>query len=156
MKIPYDREKFRDSTGRRLTTGLFEETAQVSAVVPPFKLSDWHDTYMEVRDPSEYKAAMALVGDWDHWAYLRSNSVLKPIFDTWADELEAMLRSEALEALTALAKTPGGTAAAKWLAESQWKEKKAVGRPKKAKEEEPMDKDAEKVLKDATRLFAVK
>lgn len=154
MKIPYDRKVFRDVLGRKMSIGLFEETSpQPDEIKPAFKLSDWHEVYIECRDPSEYKPAMRLVGDWEHWLFLRNNSTLKPIMDLWADELDACLKSEALEALNTIAKSPNGATAAKWLAEQQYREKKPVGRPKKEKEEAPMDKDEQRILNDAQRLF---
>lgn len=156
MKIEYDRSVFRDVLGRRLTIGLFKETNVQKEKTPPFSLEDWRKVYVETRDPSEYKAAMALIGDWDHWLYLRESSVIKPYVDAWAVEMDALLKSEAMDALQALAKSPGGAAAAKWLAEGQYKEKKAVGRPKKEKDEPPASKDEQRIMQDAERLFRVK
>lgn len=157
VKIPYDKSIFRDKMNRMMTSGLFKETnPQPEKYDAPFTLEDWHEVFIECRDPSEYKPAMALVGDWEHWKYLRASPVLKPIFDGWAEELDAVLKSEALEALQELAKSPSGSSAAKWLAEQQYKVKKAPGRPKKEVEEVPMSQDEQRIMKDAQRLFAVK
>lgn len=157
LKVPYNRKVFRDGQNRMKSIGLFKETnTQFPKVEAPFTLEDWHDVFIELRDPSEYKPAMALIGDWPHWQFLRSNGTLKPIMDSWCEELDALLKSEALEALQELAKGPTGSSAAKWLAEHQYREKKGVGRPKKAVEEVPMSKDEQRIMQDAQRLFAVK
>ena len=157
MKIEYDKKVFRDTMNRMKSIGLFKETNPLpDKYEAPFTLDEWHDVYIECRDPSEYKPAMTLIGDWPHWQLLRNNSTLKPIMDVWAEELDAVLKSEAIEALQNLAKSPSGSAAAKWLAEHQYKEKKPIGRPKKEKEEVPMSPDEQRIMKDAQRLFVVK
>ncbi len=156
-KVEYNRDIFRDKMGRKMSIGLFKETSvQADIIEPAFSLEDWHKVYIECHDPSEYKPAMALVGNWEHWLFIRNNVTIKPIMDLWADELDALLKSEALENLQALAASPSGASAAKWLAEQQYKEKKPIGRPKKEKEEVPLSQDEARILKDADRLFRVK
>lgn len=128
----------RDSQNKILTVGLFKETIQTGNKSPaPFSLADWKKVYLELNDPTEYLPAMALTGDWQHWQAVRNHHKLKHIFDYWAEELEMKLKSEAVRALLAQSAQPGGTAAAKWLAEKGYlqEEKKKVGRPKK---EEPV------------------
>jgi hypothetical protein len=67
---------------------------------------------------------------------------------------------EAIELLKQHAAGQGGTAAAKWLAEGQYKEMKAkvaknsVGRPVK-EEEDTSDQDTKKIQKDLGRLGLV-
>lgn len=156
-KVEYDKSVFRDKMNRMMTSGLFKETnPQPEKFDAPFSLSDWHEVYIACRDPSEYKPAMALIGNWEHWQVLRASPVLKVYFDMWAEELDAVLKSEALEALQEIAKGPSGASAAKWLAEQQYKAKKPIGRPKKEQEEVPMSKDEQRIMQDAQRLFAVK
>jgi hypothetical protein len=113
---------------------------------------DWHDEYVALRDPSEYKAAMRFAGSWAAWVAMREKHA--STLDLWASEVDALLRSEAIEAIKAHAQAPGGTAAAKWLAEGQWKPKGAVGRPKKEKEQ-PAE-DTQRILEDVKRLRVVK
>jgi hypothetical protein len=63
--------------------------------------------------------------------------LIKPHVDKWQAELEIKLRSEAIQQMKLHAKQPGGTAAAKWLADKGYVQegtKKAVGRPKKDEE----------------------
>lgn len=126
------------------------------ANILPVVGDDWHDIYVSLRDPSEYQPAMQLAGSWDKWKRVRNSVRYKETIDSWAEEVEALLASEAIEAMKAHAQQPGGTAAAKWLAEKLYKEKKAVGRPKKEKDEEDVSSDSKRISNDAQRLFAVK
>lgn len=112
---------------------------------------DWHDIYVGLRDPSEYKPALTLAGSWEKWQKIRKKH--STIIDMWAEEVEALLASEAIEAMKAHAQQPGGTAAAKWLAEKSYKAKNSVGRPKK--EEEKVNPQTERIAEDAKRLFVV-
>lgn len=126
-----NKHKLVDVMGRRLTTGLFEELKQPETLAPAvFKLSDWKATYVRVADPTGYKAAMELIGDWDHWLQLCSNPIFKAELDEWNKEVDNVLKSEAIVQLRKQAKLPTGTAAAKFLVE-----KKYVTKEKKAKEE---------------------
>jgi hypothetical protein len=80
---------------------------------------------------------MELLGDWEHWLEVRNHALIKPHVDKWQAELAVKLRSEAIMQMKQHAKQPGGTAAAKWLAEKGYKEdegKRLPGRPKEAKE----------------------
>lgn len=129
-----------EPNGRLLTIGLFKETAQpLNKFPPPFSLAEWKKVYVESNDPTEYTAAMALVGDWTHWQTVRNHNKLKPIFDNWQDELQMKLKSEAIKTLINQSMQPGGTAAAKFLSDKGYladiTSKKSVGRPKK---EEPI------------------
>lgn len=161
-KIKYDKSVFYDGMNRPLITGLFKETSaqHVDKKYAVFSLDDWREVYLECRDVTDYKAAMALVGDWKHWCMLRSNEKLKPYFDSWRDEVETQLKMEAIELLKQHAAGQGGTAAAKWLAEGQYKEmkpkvaKNPVGRPLK-EEEDTSEEDNKKIQKDIGRLGLV-
>lgn len=113
----------------------------------------WHDIYVGLRDPSEYKPAMELAGSWAKWKKVRAKH--EEEINSWAEEVEALLASEAIEAMKAHAQQPGGTAAAKWLAEKNYKERRGVGRPKQIKPAVEAPNDSERVLQDAKRLFVV-
>jgi len=113
----------------------------------------WHDIYVSLRDPSEYKPAMELAGSWAKWKKVREKH--EETINSWAEEVEALLASEAIEAMKAHAQQPGGTAAAKWLAEKSYKGAKGVGRPKQIKTPVEAPSDSERVLQDAKRLFVV-
>lgn len=138
-----------DSTGRRLTTGLFEELAvPSSATKPVFKLAEWHLRYVEIADPTDYKAAMELIGDWDHWCALVANPVFKSHLEEWRKEVVVKLKSEAITELRKRAKTENGTAAAKYLAEMGNEKKKTVPRASgrdKAAEESRISADAARI-----------
>lgn len=125
------RDKVVDTVGRNVILGLFEEYARSDAKFKPlYNLKDTKKLFIETRDPTEYKIAMLLVGDWTHWLELRNHPSLKPIIDGWASEMEQMLRSEAIEEMIRLSKQPGGMAAAKWLHDKAYKsEKVGKGRP---------------------------
>lgn len=126
MKYPnYDYEANKhlllDSTGRRITSGLFHELND-SGVTPIFHLADWKKVYVDIADPTEYRTAMALIGDWDHWKMLRGNPIVARYLDEWKAEVEIKLRSHAIVQMVAQSKTDKGTAAARWLAEAGFKE----------------------------------
>jgi len=130
-----DPTKFLDGSGKRVILQLFKEFARVDVKFKPvYTLQEWKQVFLDMRDPTEYSAAMALLGDWEHWQEVRNHPLVKPHVDKWQDELEVKLRSEAIKQMKDHAKQPGGTAAAKWLADKGYAQegtKKAVGRPKK-------------------------
>lgn len=111
---------------------------------------------MAAKDPSEYKAAMSVVGDWEHWQEIRNHPYIKPHVERWQEELAVLLRSEAIASMQAHARAPGGTAAAKWLADKGYlgevMEKKKVGRPVK-EEVEPDNSKVESKLAPVLNLI---
>ena len=135
-----------DSTGRRLTVGLFEE---LSGPPAPFLLSTWHRVYVDVCDPTDYKAAMVLIGQWEHWTMLLECKAFMVELEKWRKEVEVKLRSEGVIELRRQAKDIKGTAAAKWLAEQGVV--KTKGRVPKNME----DNSAAKIASDAKRLKLV-
>jgi hypothetical protein len=133
-----DRTKFLDGSSKRVILGLFKEFARCDVKFKPvFTLQEVKELFLDCRDPSEYAVAMELLGDWEHWLEVRNHVLIKPHVDKWQAELAVKLRSEAIMQMKQHAKQPGGTAAAKWLAEKGYKEdegKRLPGRPKEAKE----------------------
>lgn len=152
-----DRTKFLDGSGKRVVLQLFKEFARVDVKFKPvYTLQEWKEVFLECRDPSEYSVAMTLLGDWEHWLEVRNHPVIKPHIDKWHSELEVKLRSEAIAQMKAHAKQPGGTAAAKWLADKGYASegvKKPVGRPKK--EEEVPTPSLGRIAGDMARLGIV-
>ena len=144
-----------DSTGRKLTVGLFEELADPAcSIKPPFKLADWRKTYVELADPSDYKAAQVLIGNWDHWtALLGCKSFLAELVK-WREEVLVKLRSDALASLVKQSRSDKGTAAAKYLAELGGTGAKR-GRPAKHKEDDDLHPRSS-VGADAARLGLIK
>lgn len=160
--MPYDYEtnkaKLVDATGQMLTTGLFEETQRKhgSSAPPVFKLSEWRKVYVEIADPTEYTAAMELIGSWEHWLALRANPILSRIFDEWLQEVEVKLRSLGVrELMKVAAKTgsPGASAAARWLAEGGYVEDKRMRTKEGRKREEQVKQGVkDRTAADAARL----
>jgi len=152
-----DRTKFLDGSGKRVILGLFKEFARPDVKFKPvYTLQQWKDVFLECRDPSEYQPAMQLLGDWEHWQEVRNHVLIKPHIDKWQAELEVKLRSEAISQMKQHAKQPGGTAAAKWLADKGYASegpKKAVGRPKKEAEVVPLTPS--RIAGDIARLGIV-
>jgi hypothetical protein len=140
--------QLRDITGRRLTTGLFFDLGGKSAV---FHLEDWYALYVGTSDPTEYKAAKLLIGEWEYWLQLRKNPVLAKIFDQWKAEVEIKIKSAAVENIVMQAATDKGTAAARWLAEAGYKNKIPT---KAAPKSKPATIPA-RVATDAARLGLV-
>jgi hypothetical protein len=142
-----------DHRGIRLTVGLFEELNDgTSAVKPCFKLSDWRKVYVAAGDPTGYKAAMELLGDWEHWLLIIKSPSFSPHLEQWNKELEVKLRSEAVAQLVKQSKLPTGTAAAKWLADSGFTSKV----DKRKKQAEEPGKVRENISEDAARLGLVR
>ncbi len=143
-----------DSTGKLCTTGLFEETKYPSVKMKsPFKLSDWHKVYMAHSDVTEYGPAMELLGNWGHWMALRKNQTLGKIFDEWKLEVEIKIRSENVAVLMSHAKSPGGTAAAKWLAEAGFNPRDLRLRKSREMEEKIKEGMISRIENDYKRLM---
>jgi hypothetical protein len=146
-----DRTKFLDENGRKVVVGLFEEFDRPDRKFRPItKLADWKSVYLDSMDPSEYRVAMTLVGDWEHWQLIRNHPFIKPVMDKWAEELEVKMTSEAISRMRHHATQQGGAASAKWLAEKGYatQPKKKVGRPSTKEETKPEDS----IEEDAARL----
>lgn len=154
--MAYDYEKNKhlviDSTGRKLTTGLFHELIDPgSKAIPVFFLSDWKRTYVDIADPTDYRAAMELIGNWEHWEALLASKPFAVEVEKWRREVDAKLESEAIHNMKKLSRTDKGTAAAKWLAEKGYQAKTPGKRGRKAKEE-PEGGVPRNIQEDAKRL----
>lgn len=136
-----------DSTGRRLTVGLFKELSDNPAA--PFSLEDWRKVYVQLADPTDYEAAYVLIGQWEHWNMLLDCKPFMEHLTKWRDEVAVKLRSKAIAELKKQAATDKGTAAAKWLAEQGTT--KTKGRVLKNAE----DGASQRVAADAKRLKLV-
>ena len=98
-----------------------------------YDLDEWHDIFLASDDPTEYKAALELVGTWAKWKYFKASwPGFNKILEEWKIELDIKLRSEAVRAMCTHSKSDKGMAAAKWLAEGRYSPTVA-GRPSKAK-----------------------
>jgi hypothetical protein len=135
-----------DSLGRRLTTGLFQELADpLTKSKPVFKLVDWREVYIDIADPTDYKAAMELIGDWEHWKMLVANPVFNSHLEEWRAEVVTKIKSQAIVNLRTLALSPQGTAAAKYLAEHGYLPKKSTKKKEAKQEEDTTAEDAKRL-----------
>lgn len=155
--------KFKDRQGRFLTKGLFFETSESENVTPLYTLADEEkrglpsakQIYIEAADPSEYKAAMALLGSWQHWERLISCDWFQPYLEEWRAELELKLRSRALESIVNQSQAVGkdAMAAARYIVEGSWKNPTKRGRPSKdeikreARMQADLSKDMDETMK---------
>lgn len=125
-------ERVRDTRGKFLSTALFYETIpNHSRYVPIYTLGEKdrpaigtapvlpsaRRIYLETGDPTEYAAAQALLGSWEHWVHLVNLSWFKPHVEQWRAELRARLKSQAvaIARIVALGEDAPALSAAKWL-----------------------------------------
>ena len=164
----------KDDQGRWRTRSIFFETSEpgLREQYPPlYTLKDEPHTiygvtypsarqiYLEERDLTEYSAAMKLLGSWRHWKWLCSVQWFQEYIQEWRDELEVILRSEAIRGIAKDASSESRTriTSAKWMAEKGWAKDDKRGRPSKKKIEkeakihnriaEELDDDIERMSK---------
>lgn len=155
MKYPELKDQMKDEMGRFRTTSLFFENCAPGREKYPavYTLTDQEGKhglhsakkiYMEAEDPTEYQAAMDLVGNWKHWQRLCATKWFKAVVNEWREELEIKLRSKAVKQVIKLAKEDGKDTrmAAKWVATKSWKDKSTRGRPSKEEVERQVKIDA--------------
>lgn len=149
-----NKDKLHSSNGQKLTTSLFEELARDDvAAKPVFKLSDWRKKYVDIADPSDYQAALELIGDWDHWQLLLKSPPFAGEVAKWRLEVEAKVRSEAIRQLMKQSRLPTGTAAAKWLAEAGFVKERDKRKKNDKQDDEGAAREARsRVSDDAKRL----
>lgn len=126
-------------------------------VEPPFTLSLRKDGYICLReeyildsDPTGYKTAMRIFGEFAYWEYLNSIKWFKEIKETWDRELEAKLKSEGIEKIRTIAKgdDPKALQAARFLATLEYKKGSSSLSPKRGR---PSSEEVEGRLKQETR-----
>ena len=129
----YSRDQLVDKMGRYMTQALFYETRS-EGYQALFTLKDYDHTvngttyislkqiYLEVADPTEYRFAMEVFGQWNHWLTILNSPVIMEHIVKWREELEVKLASMAINAMIDVAVKEGakGTAAAKYVAERGW------------------------------------
>lgn len=119
-------------------------------------LDDWRRRFVAAADPTEYAAAIELVGGWKEWQSFKKQwkEFREVILIEWLAEVEVKLRSESIRNLSMQAMDSKGAAAAKWLAEGKYKPKQA-GRPSNAEIEKQAKIQArieDEVEDDITRV----
>lgn len=133
---------------RRLTAALFEETNVTPRIAPLFSLEEWGKVYVEIADPTDYKAAMMLLGNWEHWKMIVENQSVLPYVERWREEVTVKLKSEAVANIRKLSTSKD--AAAKTMMLGEWdKPARGRGRPKEEKKVEPLPAH---ILDDHKRL----
>lgn len=114
--------------------------------------------YLSYDDPTEYKFAVDVFKSTYHWKYLCKRKWFQPYLEEWRLTLGEKLRQTGIERLVEIAKGSDpklALGAAKWLAESGWKERREKGRPSEAKVEQEVKREAdiERIYReDAARL----
>jgi hypothetical protein len=116
---------------RRPSRGLFKQYNKEGTE----DLDHWREVFVEMCDPTGYAAALELCGSWKEWNRIVNDwaEFKDAILPDWVAEVEIKLRSASISALAAEATGAGkgSGAAARWLAEGRYIQKKA-GRPSKA------------------------
>jgi hypothetical protein len=102
--------------------------------------------FIAIGDPSCYITAMVLLDSWKHWLEFCKSKWFIELLSEAQDELEAVLRAEAILEIQKIAKGGSSAAlnAAKYLAEGKYKKelvKGERGRPKKEKTPKHLDKE---------------
>lgn len=89
--------------------------------------------YMQENDPTEYRFATKYLANWDHWLRLQECPWFKEHLESWRNELEVRMKSQALAKIMAESKAGGKEAfsASKYLLEKGWEPKNTKGRPSK-------------------------
>ena len=87
-----------------------------------YDLDEWRKVFVDIADPTEYDAAITLIGSWDEWKKLKQywpwfRDVCLP---AWLEEVEIKLRSQAVKHIIKQSKKDNGTAAARWVAEGRY------------------------------------
>ena len=163
---PYDSGKY---TNRLFLELCIVDELDTSIVKPLYTLAhdDYTDAdgntylslrkrYLELKDPSESAIAEIYFYDHRHWDKIVETTALAPYVAEWRISLERILQEDAIENIKKIA-SQGNFAAAKWLAEKQWKtgldERSTLNKKKTKKVTLPAAEKAE-VSDDARRVLA--
>ena len=102
-----------------------------------YHLDEFHDTFIELEDITEYKAAIKLVGSWKKWNNLKRDwPALAGFINEWKEELETKFRSDACANVLSLQHAESESVqlqAAKFLSSAEWDKRSGTGagRPNK-------------------------
>jgi len=165
---------FKDNQGRYRTKSLFHEfsSPDIRAKYPPVytthnedrtvegrKLKSAKKIFMKHSDPTNYQAVLALFGEWEAWLQIEKCPEIKSLFNSWLNELDIKMQSEALASLKDMA--VDDKIAAKYIAEKGWEQKQTrkAGRPPGKSGESAYGRAslvAKSIIKDARKLKASK
>lgn len=117
--------------GRTSSKALFENGT--------YDLLEFHDTFIRLSDPTEYKAAIELVGSWQEWERIKRDwPGFNHHISSWKEELDIKLKSEAIERINNLASSDHYQAN-KWVAEEGYSKRNNAGRPSKREQKKAAD-----------------
>jgi len=112
--------------------------------------------YSNIADPTEFKFAVEVFGDFRVWQTVQELETVKPYIEDLRENLKYMMKSKIVAKMMEVVEEGGPKAfqAAKWLSEQGWnvdaklpENKKKVGRPKKEVEEDTtLSKDEEELI----------
>lgn len=120
IKVPF---KY-DSAGRRPSKSLFEDGT--------YNIEEFHDVFLELEDPTEYKPALQLCGSWREWNRLKRDwPQFNAYIEEWKAELDVKLQSRAVDKVKTLMDSDNYQAA-KFISEGGWNKRAGAGRPSKA------------------------
>lgn len=117
-------ESFRTNAGK----SLFKEFNDGDTDIKPiYSLTEFHDKFIECGDLTEYKAAIALCGNFTAWQDIKKRwPGFNTILDVWKNEIRVKLTSEAMDKITSLISEGTDTtalSAAKWIADQTFNKK---------------------------------
>lgn len=147
------------SSGQRRTRALFKETcsAQDTPVAALGKRTDglipMRDLFIEfcVYDPSEAEFAELVFGDYSHWALIKDTPWIAPYLDEWRMITDVKRKSIAFKSILKEAQEGRSPlAAAKYLIEEGWKDKRNTKTRKQNRES--TEKAVDSVSSDIARL----
>jgi len=154
-------DKFKNQMGVYYTKALFLETSVTKGMeLFTFKYKDikvgdktfisFPKRFIDLRDPTGYLISQDLLDGYQHWKRLEECTWFAEELDKWKEELEVLLKAEALSRIREEAvEGKNSYSANKLLLEGGWipkeKRKDSVGRPSK-----------EKIKKEAEQLFSNK
>lgn len=150
--------KFKTDQGVFYTRGLFFETSldkdtvlytlkEEDHEVNGVKYKSFPKLFIESRDPTGYVVSQNYLGGYSHWKKLSEATWFKEHLSQWQEELEVLLKSEALLKIREEASSgKNAYSANKLLLEGGWlskeEKKNSVGRPTKEK----IKKEAENIV----------
>jgi hypothetical protein len=119
--------------GRKRAKSLFFSTMEDDDHAI-YYLDKFHDTFIQLEDITEYRAAIELVGTWVEWNRLKRDwPAFRGFIQDWKDELEVKFRSNACAKVLALQSADSESVqlqAAKFLSSAEWdKRQVGAGRP---------------------------
>lgn len=101
-----------------------------------YDMEEFHQTFLEEEDFTEYRPAVKLTGSWAEWNRIKSSwPTFRYNITAWKEELEIKLRSRAMAKLTSLVDSSSEQTAAnvcKFLVTCGYDERKGAGRPSKS------------------------